>query len=66
VSAALAARGTGKQHLALKAVTERDNLNRAVAARHRVGLAQAIFMNRHQITAEQAITMLRRQSQTLM
>ena len=65
MSAALAARGTGEQHLALKAVTERD-LNRAVAARHRVGLAQAIFMNRHQITAEQAITMLRRQSQTLM
>jgi ANTAR domain len=49
--------------LALKAVTERDNLNRAVAARHRVGLAQGILMSRHQITAEQAFTLLRRQSQ---
>jgi ANTAR domain-containing protein len=49
--------------LALKAVTERDNLNRAVAARHRVGLAQGILMSRHQITAEQAFTLLRLQSQ---
>ena len=32
--------------LALEAVTERDNLNRAVAARHRVGLAQGILMAR--------------------
>ncbi|HWJ52644.1 MAG TPA: hypothetical protein VNT24_04630, partial [Propionibacteriaceae bacterium] len=32
--------------LALEAVTERANLNRAVAARHRVGLAQGILMAR--------------------
>ena len=49
--------------LRLKAVTERDNLNRAVAARHRIGLAQGILMSRHQITAEQAFALLRRQSQ---
>jgi len=49
--------------LALKAVTERDNLHRAVAARHRVGLAQGILMSPHQITAEQAFALLRRQSQ---
>ena len=49
--------------LALEAVTERDNLNRAVAARHRVGLAQGILMTRRQLTADQAFTLLKRQSQ---
>ena len=49
--------------LRLKAVTERDNLNRAVAARHRIGLAQGILMSWPQITAEQAFTLLRRESQ---
>jgi hypothetical protein len=49
--------------LALGAVMERDNLNRAVAARHRVGLAQGILMTRRQVTADQAFTMLKRQSQ---
>jgi hypothetical protein len=49
--------------LALEAVTERDNLNRAVAARHRVGLAQGILMTRRQLTADQAFTLLRRHSQ---
>jgi len=49
--------------LALEAVTERDNLNRAVAARHRIGLAQGILMARRQLTADQAFTLLQRRSQ---
>jgi hypothetical protein len=49
--------------LALETVMERDNLNRAVAARHRVGVAQGILMTRRQLTAEQAFTLLRRESQ---
>ena len=49
--------------LAWGAVLERDNLNRAVAARHRVGLAQGILMTRRQLTADQAFTMLKRESQ---
>jgi hypothetical protein len=49
--------------LAFRVVTERDNLNRAVAARHRVGLAQGILMTRRQLTADQAFTLLQRQSQ---
>jgi AmiR/NasT family two-component response regulator len=47
----------------LQAVTERDNLNRPVAARHRVGLAQGILMTRRQLTADQAFTLLQRESQ---
>jgi hypothetical protein len=49
--------------LALKAVLERDNLTRAMAARHRVGLAQGILMVRHQLTADQAFALLKRESQ---
>jgi hypothetical protein len=49
--------------LALGAAVERDNLNRAVAARHRVGLAQGILMTRRQLTADQAFTLLKRESQ---
>jgi ANTAR domain len=49
--------------LALGAVTERDNLNRAVLARHRVGVAQGLLMTRRQLTADQAFTLLQRQSQ---
>ena len=49
--------------LALEAVTERDNLNQAVAARHRVGLAHGILMTRRQLTADEAFTLLRRHSQ---
>ncbi|HEX5907620.1 MAG TPA: ANTAR domain-containing protein [Propionibacteriaceae bacterium] len=49
--------------LALGAVMERDNLNRAVAARHGVGLAQGILMARRQLTADEAFTLLRRRSQ---
>jgi hypothetical protein len=49
--------------LAFRVVTERDNLNRAVAARHRVGLAQGILMTRRQLTADQAFNLLQRQSQ---
>jgi ANTAR domain len=49
--------------LALGAVTERDNLNRAVAARHSVGLAQGILMTRRQLTADEAFALLRRRSQ---
>jgi hypothetical protein len=49
--------------LALGAVAERDNLNRAVVARHRVGLAQGILMTRRQLAAGEAFTLLRRESQ---
>jgi ANTAR domain len=49
--------------LAWGAVAERDNLNRAVAARHSVGLAQGILMTRRQLTAGQAFALLRRESQ---
>jgi ANTAR domain len=49
--------------LALEAVMERDNLNRAVAARHRVGVAQGILMTRRQLTADQAFALLKRESQ---
>jgi ANTAR domain len=49
--------------LALGAAIERDNLNRAVAARHRVGLAQGILMARRQLTAGQAFALLKRESQ---
>ena len=50
--------------LALKAALERDNLTRAMAARHRVGLAQGILMVRRQITADQAFALLKRESQS--
>jgi ANTAR domain len=49
--------------LALGAAMERDNLNRAVAARHRVGLAQGILMTRRQLTAGHAFALLKRESQ---
>jgi ANTAR domain len=49
--------------LALEAAMERDNLNRAVAGRHRVGLAQGILMTRRQLTADQAFALLKRESQ---
>jgi hypothetical protein len=49
--------------LAFRVVTERENLNRAVAARHRVGQAQGILMTRRQLTADQAFTLLQRHSQ---
>jgi hypothetical protein len=49
--------------LALKAVRERDNLTRAVTARHRVGVAQGILMVRRQLTADQAFALLKRESQ---
>jgi hypothetical protein len=49
--------------LALGAAMERDNLNRAVDARHRVGLAEGILMTRRQLTAGQAFTLLKRESQ---
>jgi ANTAR domain len=49
--------------LALGAVMQRDNLNQAVAARHRVGLAQGILMTRRQLTADQAFALLKRESQ---
>lgn len=50
--------------LAVGAVAERDNLNRAVVARHRVGLAQGILMTRRQLAVDEAFTLLRRKSQT--
>jgi hypothetical protein len=49
--------------VALKAAVERDNLTRAMAARHRVGLAQGILMTRRQLTADQAFALLKRESQ---
>jgi hypothetical protein len=49
--------------LALGAANERDNLNRAVSARHRVGMAQGILMARRQLTAGQAFALLKRESQ---
>jgi hypothetical protein len=49
--------------LALRAVSERENLNRAVAARHRVGLAQGILMIRRRLTADQAFALLQHESQ---
>jgi len=49
--------------VALKAALERDNLTRAMTARHRVGLAQGILMVRHQLTADQAFALLKRESQ---
>jgi hypothetical protein len=49
--------------LALGAAMERDNLNRAVTARHRVGLAQGVLMARRQLTADQAFALLKRESQ---
>jgi hypothetical protein len=49
--------------LAVGAVAERDNLNRAVVARHRVGLAQGILMTRRQLAVDEAFTLLRRKSQ---
>jgi hypothetical protein len=49
--------------LALGAIMERDNLNRAVAARHQVGLAQGILMTRRQLAADQAFALLKRESQ---
>ena len=49
--------------LASGAVMERDNLNLAVAARHRLGLAQGILMTRRQLTADQAFALLKRESQ---
>jgi AmiR/NasT family two-component response regulator len=49
--------------LAFRVITERDNSNQALAARHRVGLAQGILMARRQLTADQAFTLLQRQSQ---
>ena len=49
--------------LALRAVSERENLNRAVTARHRVGLAQGILMIRRRLTADQAFVLLQHESQ---
>jgi hypothetical protein len=49
--------------LVLGAVMERHNLNRAAAARHRVGLAQGILMTRRQLSADQAFALLKRESQ---
>jgi hypothetical protein len=49
--------------LALGAANERDNLNRAVSARHRVGMAQGILMARRQLTAGEAFALLKRESQ---
>jgi hypothetical protein len=49
--------------LGLGAFMERDNLNRAVAARHRVGLAQGILMTRRELSADQAFALLKHESQ---
>jgi ANTAR domain len=62
-SADLAEAFAHQASLAFRVVTERENLNRAVAARHRVGLAQGILMTRRQVTADQSFTLLQRRSQ---
>jgi hypothetical protein len=49
--------------LALGAANERDNLNRAVSARHRVGMAQGILMTRRHLAAGDAFALLKRESQ---
>ena len=49
--------------LALRAVSERENLNRAVTAWHRVGLAQGILMIRRRLTTDQAFALLQHESQ---
>lgn len=57
--------GTFTEHaaLAFQLVSERENLNRAIAAHHRVGLAQGVLMTRRHITAEKAFSLLQRHSQ---
>jgi AmiR/NasT family two-component response regulator len=42
---------------------ERDNVNQAVAAWHRVGLAQRILMTRRQLKADRAFALLKLESQ---
>jgi AmiR/NasT family two-component response regulator len=42
---------------------EHDNVNQAVAAWHRVGLAQGTLTTRGQLTADQAFALLKRESQ---
>ena len=48
--------------VALAGARERESLSRAVEARHLIGQAQGILMERYQIDAEQAFTVLRRYS----
>jgi GAF domain-containing protein len=48
--------------VALAGARERDTLLRAVEARHLIGQAQGILMERYSIDAEQAFTVLRRYS----
>jgi AmiR/NasT family two-component response regulator len=48
---------------AVRTVTRRENLDRAIAARHRIGQAQGILMARHELTAEEAFQALKRHSQ---
>lgn len=48
---------------AVRSVRMRESLNEAVAARHRIGLAQGILMARHGLTAEEAFQALKRHSQ---
>lgn len=48
---------------AARAVAGRENLDRALQARNRIGQAQGILMVRQQVTAEQAFALLVRRSQ---
>lgn len=48
--------------VALAGARERDSLLKAVDARHLIGQAQGILMERYQIDAEKAFTVLRRYS----
>ncbi|HEX8510033.1 MAG TPA: GAF and ANTAR domain-containing protein [Propionibacteriaceae bacterium] len=48
--------------VALAGAQERDSLLKAVEARHVIGLAQGILMERYSIDAQQAFTVLRRYS----
>jgi hypothetical protein len=44
-------------------VAARDTLQQAIAARHRVGIAQGILMARHRLSVDEAFDQLRRRSQ---
>jgi hypothetical protein len=48
--------------LASQLVATQDSLQQAIAARHRVGIAQGILMTRHQLSADEAFNLLRQQS----
>ncbi|MFL6063316.1 MAG: GAF and ANTAR domain-containing protein [Friedmanniella sp.] len=48
---------------ALTYACETEGLREAITARHRIGLAQGILMEQHNLTSEEAFSMMRRYSQ---